>query len=491
MNCLANLSSDEIFTPPAIVNSMLDLLPAEIWHDKNATFLDPATKSGVFLREIAIRLIEGLAQEIPDLQTRLNHIFTKQVFGIAITEITALIARRTLYCSKHANSDYSVCTLFDDAFGNIAYQRIQHDWQNGKCHYCGANQENYDRADSLESHAYQFIHIPEPERIFNMKFDVIISNPPYQLSDGGFGVSASPLYHRFVQQAKKLNPRYLSMIIPARWYSGGKGLDDFRKEMLNDTRMSKIIDYMDSRDCFPAVDIAGGICYFLWDKQHDGLCEFININKNEKNYTQRKLNDFNIFIRDTVTVAIVRKTQSITSEKFSNIVSTRKPFGLDSKARPTQKGSLVMMHSEGKGTIELKDIAIGHDYIGKFKVFVSRTSYDHAGQPDREGKRRILSKIEIGKPNDICNETYLAIGPFNTQLEAENVITFLKTKFCRLLIGAISMTQDITKDKYSFVPMQDFNEEWTDEKLYQKYGLDADEIAFIESKIRPMELKNE
>ncbi len=445
----------------------------------------------MFLREIAKRLIVGLEPVFPDLQERANHIYKYQLFGLAITELTGLLSRRSVYCSKMANGRYSVCSDFEDEQGNIVYARVEHDWRGGKCGFCGASQEVYERGDALESYAYQFIHADDPSCFFkNMKFDVIVGNPPYQLGDSGFGRSASPIYNLFVEQAKKLNPRYLAMIIPSRWFAGGKGLDKFRDEMLNDNQFRKLVDYPDAAECFPGVDIAGGICYFLWEKDYSGLCEVVNIYKGAETSSIRPLNEFKTFVRYGAAVPIINKVLAKKERSMNLQVSSRKPFGLGTNIRPSKKGELTLVWNGGKGLFERDKITVGQEIIDKWKVITSKVSYDHAGQPDKEGKRRVLSKVEILPPNTICTETYIVAGSFSEESNAINLANYLRTKFVRFLVSQLSFSQDITKDRFYFVPILNMDESWTDEKLYKKYGLTAEEIAFIESMIRPMELDN-
>lgn len=487
LNCIANLSNDEVFTPPALANQVLDMLPQELFQSPDTTFLDPFSKSGVFLREIVKRLDRGLAGKIPNRQKRIDHIMHHQVYGIALTELTSLLSRRTLYCSKRANSDHSV-SYFDNEEGHIQYRALRHTWVNGKCKYCGASKEVYDRSSESEQYAYQFIHTDHPETLFNnMKFDVIIGNPPYQLSDGGAQASATPIYNLFVEQAKKLNPRYLSMIIPARWFAGGKGLDDFRKNMLNDGSIRKLVDYEDANDCFPGVDIAGGVCYFLWDRDHKGLCEVTNIKAGVFKTTTRKLNEFDTFIRNEEAIGIIKKIQIHKEEVMSAMVSSSKPFGLRTFIRPMESGDITLRWQNGEGPYKSSEITTGREMIDKWKVITSYVGYDHAGNPGKDGKRRVLSRIDMIGPKVICTETYLVIGAFETQAEAENLITYMKTCFFRYLMSVFMVSHHLTKDSYRLVPLQDFSHPWTDEMLYEKYHLDEKEIAFIESMIRPME----
>lgn len=489
LTCLANLSNDEVFTPPSLANEMLDLLPVELWSTPNTTFLDPVTKSGVFLREIAKRLMKGLENQIPDKQQRINHIFTKQLYGIAITELTSLLSRRSVYCSKTANGKYSLCDTFTDEQGNIRFERMQHTWENGKCTFCGANQAEYDREETLETYAYNFIHTENPEKIFNMKFDVIIGNPPYQLSDGGFGKSAVPLYNKFVEQAKKLNPKYLTMIIPARWFGGGRGLDDFRESMLNDKQLRIMVDFEDSTQIFPGVSIAGGICYFLWEKGSIGDCKIISFHKNQYFESNRQLNEFPKFIRNNSSIPIIRKIAAGNDLKMDGQVSSYRPFGLRTYVKPQKTGDIKLYWQGGIGPYNSEEIIVGRGLIDKWKVISSRSGHEHAGNPSHDGLRRVLSKIDILPPGMICTETYLVIGSYDTQLEAQNLVFYMKTKFFRFLLSQLMYSHSITKDTYSLIPILDMSQSWTDEKLYSKYSLTVDEIASIDSMIRSMDLK--
>ena len=491
LNCIANLSNDEVFTSPALANQVLDMLPRELFCSPTTTFLDPFCKSGVFLREIVKRLDRGLAEVIPDRQKRIDHIMHHQVYGIALTELTSLLSRRTLYCSKRANSKHSV-SHFNDEQGHVFYKAIRHTWVNGKCKYCGANKEVYDRGSESEQYAYQFIHTDNPHNLFpkNMKFDVIIGNPPYQLSDGGgAGTSAMPIYQKFVEQAKKLSPRFLSMIIPARWYAGGKGLDEFRATMLNDKHIRVLVDYIDSNDCFGGVDIAGGVCYFLWDRDHEGLCKVTSVNKTCSKTSDRLLGEYSTFIRQAEAINIVHKVLNNCKITMDSIVYSRKPFGLDNgyigQLTPFS-GSVTLFGSQGISYIKEEEIIQNAHLLNEWKVIASKASAQ-GGRADSEGKRKVLPKVEVLSPGTICTESYLLLFHTSIQIEAENAASYVKTMFFRFLLSLKVITQNISKDSFSFVPLQDFSHPWTDEMLYKKYGLDDNEIAFIESMIRPME----
>lgn len=505
--CLANLSNDEVFTPPEVANQMLDMLPQELFEDPNTKFLDPACKSGVFLREIAKRLIKGLEDKIPDLQERIDHICKEQLYGIAITELTSLLSRRSVYCSKYPNGPFSIAH-FDNVEGNIRFKNCKHEWvgeknlwtfEHGKkvrtwrkCRLCGATEELFgeETRNGLEYHAYEFIHSLKPEEIFNMKFDVICSNPPYQISDGGGlgGSSAIPIYDKFVTTAKKLSPRYITMIIPSRWFAGGKGLDSFRDSMINDGKIRVLHDFMDAADCFPGVEIKGGVCYFLWDRDNPGLCE-INTHK-KGNVISSDTRSFkeegsDVFIRYNEAVSIYRKIKSFKEKSFMDIVSTRQPFGITvlPDKNKTQENNILLYRRGGTTYCSRKDIKRNINLLSANKVLISKAynggdSYPH----------QVIGKPFIAKENSACTETYLVIGPFANAVESENAISYIRTKFFRFLVLLHKSSQNAAQGVYQFVPMQDFSKPWTDSELYKKYGISDEEIAFIDSMIRPMDL---
>lgn len=492
LNCLANLSSDEVFTPPALANQILDLLPEELWHNSHARFLDPCCKSGVFLREIAKRLLKGLEKEIPDLQERINHIFQKQLYGIAITELTSLLSRRSLYCSKYPNSPYSV-TQFDTASGNIRYKRTQHIWKDESCIFCHAPKSEYDRGDELETYAYEWIHTEKPEDIFKMKFDVIIGNPPYHMSDGGNGPSAIPLYNLFVEKAIKLNPRYLSMIIPARWFAGGKGLDDFREEMLSDTHIRKLVDFESSKDCFEGVDIAGGICYFLWDRDYTGKCEVTNVQGSNSITDTRFLNEYQIFIRSNKAVKILRKILGKETSFMDTVVSSQKPFGFRTYERGAKQyfpEAIKLLSSKGFGYVKRSDVTKNSEGIDKWKIIIGRLVPSNGELNVKPGEGyRVMTNPKILEPGEVSTESYIVLGMFDTEEEAKNFNIYIRSKLPRFLLRQAISSVNISKETFKFVPLLDFKKVWDDSLLYKKYGLTDEEIEYIESTIREFDNK--
>lgn len=500
LTCIANLSNDEVFTPPEFANRMLETLAeawaadhngADLWADSTVKFLDPCTKSGVFLREITSRLAKGLAEEIPNLTARVDHILTKQVFGIGITHLTSLLARRSVYCSKHANGKHSIAKSFDSDDGNIWFERTEHMWQGEKCAYCGASKKTLDRGEGLETHAYAFIHTDDIRtrmaELFggDMQFDVIIGNPPYQLDDGGYGTSAAPIYQLFVEKALDLDPRYAVFVTPSRWMAGGKGLDKYRERMLSDKRMRCIVDYPKLYEGFPGVKIRGGISYFLWDREYSGLCEVETIWDGQPTgpAVARHLDAYDILVRRNEAVPILEKVRAKGEPTLDRRVSSQKPFGLRTffHGKPDPKGlknPVKLFGSQKISYVKRSEIPTNAEWIDKWKVLMTRVQGTSAAI-----ETKFLSKPIIAEPGTACTESYLVAGLFDTEAEATNYATYLRTRFVRFLVSLRKSTQDAPKHVYAFIPDLPLNQEWTDVKLYKRYGLTKEEIAFIESQV--------
>lgn len=502
LETIADLSNDEVFTPPDLANKVLDMLPQEIWSNSKITFLDPACKTGVFLREITKRLIVGLENEIPDLQERVNHISTKQVYGLGITELTALMSRRTVYCATKANSEASVVTAFDNEEGNIKFPNSKHKFneKTKKCTICGAGRDLYDDSEKRDNHAYSFLHDNLKEVFGDVKFDVIIGNPPYQLDTGGGVAQATPLYNKFIEKAIELNPTYLTMLIPSRWMKGGMGLDKFRKQMIQDLRIKAIVDYEKTSDVFHSQGFDGGVNYFLWDKKHKGKVEYTYIDKKGHQLKSNKFlkNDFsNVVIRDDRQFNIIKKSLSLKEKTFDSLVSPIGPFGFESDLLNNPKKHSIELFNEsaydrsavygllgniGNGKrsskyIKTSEVKKSKESIDKFKLFFSKAF---------NLRMTVPPEIIKGEPGTLCTATFLKIGDFNSNEEMENCLSYIKTKFFRALFYYRRHSLNISQSSFELIPLQDFSKSWTDEELYKKYKLTPEEIAYIEENIEEM-----
>jgi site-specific DNA-methyltransferase (adenine-specific) len=507
LTCIANLSNDEVFTPPEFANRMLDTLAeawaanhqgANLWADRTVKFLDPCTKSGVFLREITSRLNKGLEQEIPDLQQRVNHILTQQVFGIGITQITSLLARRSVYCSKHAKGEHSIAKAFTSDDGNIWFQRLKHTWEGDKCKYCGAGKSVFDRAAGLETHAYAFIHTDNIKarlnKIFggNMQFDVIIGNPPYQLASDG-GTRDVPIYQHFVEQAKKLEPRFLAMVIPSRWMASGLGLSEFRQTMLADRKMRELVDYPAAADVFPGVEVKAGVCYFLRDSSHDGDCNVTTIRGGEVvGPIKRNLGEYDVFVRDARAVTILHKVLARSEPSINTILARDKEFGwtsnFDGFHDKERSGDVPLYYirkmKRDMGYIQREAVTKSAHLIDTWKVLVPEAFNGGDGLP-----HQIMGKPLIAPSPSVCTQSFLFFY-VKSRKAAESLQAYYTTRFFRFLVSLRKITQHATHSTYVWVPMQTWDCTWTDKELYAKYGITKKEQAYIESQVREMNLDN-
>ena len=507
LTCIANLSNDEVFTPPDLANQILDMLQSSwaesnkgenIWSRKDVTFLDPCTKSGVFLREIVKRLNEGLRDEIPDLTERVNHIVTRQVFGIGITQLTSLLARRSVYCSKYANGIHSVARTFNTESGNVWFERTEHNWTNDRCKFCGASKSEYGRSGELETYAYAFIHSDKVKEFVSsvfggrVHFDVIIGNPPYQLGSDG-GTRDVPIYQKFVEQAKALEPRFLTMVIPARWMAGGLGLGEFRESMLGDRQIRVIHDYPNSKDVFPQVDVMGGISIFLWEHNSSGDCLVTTHRAGiQGEQIARRLDEHDIFVREPRALSILEKVRSRNEPVMQEVLSARTAFGVvsnfsgfyDSPGKGRVRYYATSPKGRVKAWIDRAEASSNQDAIDKWKAMIPEA---HGGQgvPDV-----VLGKPWIAEPPSICTQSFLFVC-VDDEVSAKAVCSYYRTKFLRFLVSIRKITQHTTAQSYMWVPQQTWDQTWNDQTLYEKYGLTKEEIAFIETMIRPMEFEDE
>lgn len=488
LDCLAQLSNDEVPTPPKVARAMLDILPTHVWSEPHYRWLDPCCKSGVFLREIASRLLTGLEEWEPDFDRRRDHIYRNMLFGASITQMTGMISRRSLYCARDASSEFSV-VRFERPEGNLPFIPAQHNFVNGRCMICRGPQSL--EREGRENYAYAFIHDAyPPKEVQDMKFDIIVTNPPYQLSTEGFGATASTIYHLFVEKAIAMDPRYIVMITPSRWFAGGKGLDEFRDRMIADRHLAKLVDNPKLFDCFPGVEIKGGVSYFLWDRDHDGDCEFsTRIDGTIVSSDTRDLRTGRgVIIRDNRAVKIVEKVAAHGYPSIEEMCSVTKPFGLTMRSNYPGSvpepfdGAIPLIYSNRIGYSRTDQIQRNHQWINRWKVLIPR-----AGDGHGRDVSYVLGEPIALAPGSACTQTYFIAGMLETAEETRNYAYYLATKFVRFLVLQRKVTQDVTPDRFRFVPRLDMKRRWTDEELYDEFGLTDDERGYIERTIHPRE----
>lgn len=512
---LANLSSDEVFSSPALANRMLDQVPPTLWEDPSTTILDPSAKEGVFLRECAKRFYVGLEKVIPDPQERIDHILKNQLFGIALSPLTALVTRRTLYTNKNARHELSL-SRFAAEEGNVFYDGAEHDFGDASgmatCKSCGFRGDA-GRTDDRTFHAYTFLHADLPNLFktlgFPMKFNVIIGNPPYQLADGGHGASAAPIYQHFVTQAMKLDPDHLIMITPSRWFAGGKGLDGFRAQMLNDDRIQSLVDFPDARVVFPDVEIKGGVSFFHWNRDHHGPCEIttvtatgldqsadkLKLGQNNRakvvehhHTTIRALNEYPVFVRWSEALPLLKKVEAVIArdnlKTMDAQVSSRKPFGLPTNVKPNAKGDIILYGSKSIGRYTRANLPQNNEpggWVDQWKVLAPAAYGAGNSIPHQIG-----GVCFVAGPGSACSETYNVIGAFDNKDEAQRLARYYATRTFRFLVFLMKNTQHLNKDRYAFVPILPMDRDWTDAELATYFGFTPDDSALIESFIKPM-----
>lgn len=484
LDCLAQLSNDEVPTPPKLARQMLDILPREIWGQADNRWLDPFCKSGIFLREAAARLLEGLSDQIPAFEQRREHIYKDMLWGTSITEMTGMISRRSLYYSRDASGPASV-VKFDREAGNLSFVPAIHEFDaNNKCTICGAPAD-LERGANRENYAYSFIHGTFPtEELQNMKFDVIVGNPPYQIDSDG-NTRTMPIYQRFVRQAIAMNPRHVVMITPSRWFGGGLGLDEYRAEMLGDRHLVKIVDYPRLFECFPGVEIKGGVSYFHWNRDHNGDCEVVSVRDGVAGAPMtRSLGEFDVLVRDNEAVPILRKVRARNEKTIDAQVATRVPFGLQANFRGFKEapfsGSIKVYGNKFIGYADPAVITKNSEWVGDWKVLIPKATDGHGRIP-----ALVMPNPLIAGPGEICTDTYLVVRRAPTQEVADRFARYMATRFARFLVHLRKPTQDNKPSTFAFVPDVPMDRDWTDDDLFARYDLTKAQADFIRSQIRP------
>ncbi len=498
LDCLAQLSNDEVPTPPKLARAMLDILPDEVWGKADYLWLDPFCKSGIFLRETAARLLDGLSDQIPNFEERRDHIYRDMLWGTSITAMTGMISRRSLYYSRDASGPASVVG-FGNPDGNVPFIHADHTFPKkkdgtvaGGCTHCGAPL-SLERGVGRENYAYSFIHGAYPTKeMKDLKFDVIVGNPPYQIDDEG-GHRPVPVYHKFVDQAIKMNPRYIVMITPSRWMGGGLGLSKYRASMLKDRRIRSIVDYPGATDAFPGVKIESGVSYFLWDRDNEGSCAY-SVRRGDivLGPDERKLNEFDIFVRDPIGLPILRRVLERGEGSFAELVASVRPFGdrlrsnfsdFHEHKRPLDRRLLLV--SKGKRRLAWVDDAYvtnNLELAESWKVFLPTAFGDSSTV-----SRRVLGPPVVAPPGSVATETFVAIGPFDAEVEAAACAHYLRTVFARYLITLRKVGQHNIPSTFTWLPVQDWSYEWTDDELFERYELTDAERAHVQHVVKSMD----
>ena len=467
---------DEAFLQPLSIPRYVD--QGKVTRDvfrPEAHVLEINSKSGLYPLYVAYNIYRARVEAMKQKYGEIGHAFAQSLWDATIEEnilvvckmpMAKSITKRTLagFRNTRVNAQY-----YKDLIKNISerLEAVVNTFRDGK-HFWKINDNT------------------------NMKFDAIVGNPPYQVMDGGgANTSAISVYNLFVNIAKKLQPAYLSMIMPARWYSGGKGLDEFRESMLQDKQICKLIDYPNPKDCFPTANISGGVCYLLWEKNYHGTCSFTNVVNGERITSNRRLDDYSVFVRYNKALPIIQKVTNKDFVSLMDIVMPRNVFGLDSSVRGTSSreslDDIVVYSSKGRGYLTYTDVQSGKDWVNKHKVFMGKVLSGHIGETDERGQVKVIATVQNARPRDVCTDSYLVIGGYNNDIEAKNLESYIKTKTLRFLLLQSLTSMNISRANFRFVPLQDFTRPWTDADLYAKYHLTDEEIQFIESMIKPMD----